>query len=213
MQNFVMLAAGICNLTEKIKHKDGVELIYIDPYSNKQQNVISELRKFSSELQTLPNTTVKIATIPPACIKKYNEFQKSKSHLFQSLFTDEALEQQQYNLEKDIAIINNEISEINKANQIRTVYWDRDITKISIKKRGSRNQFQKRITKFVYNDFYDGVHPVENLGLKWCEIMCSSIKSDIKDRQINCNSEEEEEEFEKATESWDFKRPRLVTLS
>lgn len=73
-------------------------------------------------------------------------------------------------------------------------------------KRG-KNRKNKKKTKFVYDNLYDGIHPFSDLAEKWYSKICSSIKYDLEYYKLNdlfLDSEEEMEE--KVDDTWDFKR-------
>ena len=82
-------------------------------------------------------------------------------------------------LENDNMEINMHIEELNSQSNLRTVHWDRDLMKISIKRRGANKQYTKSIMKFVYKDLYDGVHPCQKLRTLWYRILIESISKDL----------------------------------
>lgn len=65
---------------------------------------------------------------------------------------------------------------------------------------------KKKQVKFVYDNFYDGIHPDSDLADKWYSKICSSIKCDLENYEINISLNSEEEMEEEVDDTWDFKR-------
>lgn len=66
---------------------------------------------------------------------------------------------------------------------------------------------KKKQVKFVYDNFYDGIHPCSDLAEKWYFKIRSSIKYDLENYEINDLSLDSEEEMEEdVDDTWDFKR-------
>jgi hypothetical protein len=83
---------------------------------------------------------------------------------------------------------------------MKNIHLDKDVMKISVKHRGKDGNKRKKIVKFVYNDFYDGVHPDIFLKRKWFYVLCQTTTSDF---ILPYHSDESEDETDN---SWDFKR-------
>lgn len=197
----IILAGGICNMTTKLKHEGGTELTYNQ--ADKIDKLTTQLQNMSSHFNSFPNTSFAITTIPPASLKKANAFNREKQRLSKSIFTEQEIQQQQTELEHDIQIINKQISLINSNLGLRTVRWDRDILKTSIKKRGHTNkQTIKKVKKFNYKNLYDGVHACADLESKWYTILCRSIRADMVSVSHSDNSDDSDDQ-------WDFKRHKV----
>lgn len=198
----VMFAAGICNLTNKIRHDGGCELDY-ESTPNKVQTIVSQFQNIYACIKQIDqNIKVKIATIPPASLKKYILFNTTKHRLTETVFSDDEIHQKQNQLEDDIKLINSAISAMNCSENLRTLRWDRDLMKTTIKKRGANGKNKKKITKFNYNHLYDGVHADSKLEGKWYRIMCESIKNDLQQIQGEmCSASDSSDD-----DNWDFKR-------
>ena len=82
----VILAAGICNFTEKVRHERGCEITY-NSTPEKVENIVSEFENVHLLLTHSLNIIPKIATIPPASLSKYQSFSKSKQRLQNSILT------------------------------------------------------------------------------------------------------------------------------
>lgn len=148
------------------------------------------------------NVILKFATIPPVSLLKNNE----RFSAISSSFSQAQINDEQKILEEDVMNVNSFISSINEMNNTRTVRWDKDIIKIHMKRRGT-HQTLKKISKFIYKDLYDGVHPYMELAYKWYFALCQSIINDGKDMPSqHLDVEVEEDDEEENMESWDFKR-------
>lgn len=203
----VVIAAGICNLTEKQKHTEGVELCYLG--ENKVDKCISEISTIQKEFMDTCQLKPKFVTIAPVSLAKYQAFSQEHHQLNQSRFTHEELQSQQKHLEQDIREINETICFINSCNNFRTVRWDRDLLKHTTKKRGRTACNRKKMTKFTYRDLYDGCHAVDDLAETWYRILCNSVVEDFylgnpSGNTVEVPSDSDTEDEEK--ESWDFKR-------
>jgi pterin-4a-carbinolamine dehydratase len=138
-----VLAAGICNLTEKIDHHPGLELHY-NHTPTKVDQIITELQTIDKDLKQTFNTKFQVTTIPPVSLAKFSAFYKSKFGLQNTSFTDDQLHIQQTILEEDVKYINNSICLLNQSNKLRTIRWDRDLLKTTTRKRGKYNTNVKK---------------------------------------------------------------------
>lgn len=198
----VVFMGGICNLTEKFKHQSGTEIVY-QHSSDKVQMLLHSIEKTFHQISLSPSSIVQFATIPPVSIKKFKEYQSERGNLKSSKYSSDESAAQQEALENDIKFINNKISQYNANYNSSSIRLDKDITKISIKKRGRNGTCKKRTSKFFYDNFYDGVHPERSLAEKWFLRICSSIVNFQNSKLIDIDvSDDEEEEIN----TWDFKR-------
>jgi hypothetical protein len=208
----VMVAVGICNLTQKIHHTGGTEITYTHS-TDKTAHIIKELQDLQEYVATRHNTPLKIA----CSISKYAAFNTEKHKLQHSTFTPEQISNQQQHLETDIQQINDAIITINNNAQVRTVRWDRDLLQVKCKSRGKHRQNKAKIVTISYKQLYDGVYPCETLYTKWYSYMCNSIISDISqplsvspvhvhDAKLSSDQETDDE----PDISWDFKRAKMA---
>jgi hypothetical protein len=191
------IAAGICNLTEKIHHTHGMQIQYTRT-QQKINTIITDTTSFIQHLGSL-GIRAKIACIPPASLTKYADFNMTKGKLHHSIFTADALQSQQHDLEHDISIINKHLQTLHTNNGQRMVRWDRDLVRSSRKSRGRKNTKLQTTHTTSYIQLYDGVHPTHALSEKWFSYLAKAIGLDLMGSQKN-----EEEDTE--SESWDFKR-------
>ena len=139
----IIMVGGICNFaTEKITHVGGTELTY--NRQNKVSDITTQLTELSTLYNTIPNTKFTITSIAPVSLHKHITHQQNKNKLHNSIFTHEHLCQQQAQLEEDIHEINTNISHINKCHRVRSIRWDRDIMKVTIKKRGRNGKNKQK---------------------------------------------------------------------
>ncbi len=194
----IVLAAGICNMTTKISHPGGCQIIYHSS-ETKVQNVISDMQNFSKHFTTQGIQT-KIECIPSASIMKNIEFNTAAGKLNHNILSLEEIQSQQKQLENDLVLINSHIMEINKKNNVTNIRWDRDLLRCSTKRRGN---CKIPIKKMSYQHLYDGVHPDTYLQSKWYHFLCLSIQTQQHLTKTNTSDSETESEEDR---SWDFKR-------
>ena len=72
---FVLLAAGICNLTSM--SEDRAQIVFSDPQSKKQDQLLEDMEDLYSKLASR-NVTLKVASIPPVSLAKYEQHKLSK---------------------------------------------------------------------------------------------------------------------------------------
>ena len=89
---------------------------------------------------------------PPVSIKKFKEYQFKRRSLQSSQFSLEDTISQQICLEDDIREVILNICKINSENKVSTIRLDKDISKTSI-----NGKNRKKINKFTYDNFYDGI--------------------------------------------------------
>jgi hypothetical protein len=137
---YVILFAGICNLTTQIKS-------YCNTlhYNNKTINGERKKDDITEEIDDLylalctRGITLKIATIPPANLSKYEYFQINEKHPDRtSPYVYEELKKkytnEQISLENDLEEINSFITDFNTKNGTRTPRLHNDLVKRSKKK-------------------------------------------------------------------------------
>ena len=198
-----IIAAGICDLTRKIHHTGGTQL----SYTHTDEDIHSFLKRLDTiQHELLTNNVIpKFATIAPASIIKNTHYNINKGKLQNSKFTNTELKQQQQTHEKHINVINDHVTSLNTSLGIRTIRLDKDVIKISIKKRGANGQSKKRVSRFVYSRMYDGVHADRGLQRKWDTFLCKSVYFDLEG--CSCWPDfSDDSEDDTSIDTWDFKR-------
>ena len=199
----VAVCAGICDLTEKVTHKEGTEVWY-DINSNRVDHLITYIKQFHRHCNE-QDVTIKFATIPPVSLSKSAQFNTSKHRLYNSMFSSDDIQLQQKQLERDVHYVNQEIRNLNIASNVRTVTWDKDVIKSTIRKRGRHGQNRKKVSKFVHKHLYDGIHPDSYLAEKWYRVLCNSIGNEFNDLQ-DVIPQVSSSDGENDIDTWDFKR-------
>jgi hypothetical protein len=128
----VMIAAGICNLTQKTHRGGGYFLNYeVKTSSERVDSVRNDIINSLGAFQEY-NVLQTFAMIPPVSLLKNSKY-------FNKYFTDKELiklAEEQTQLEQDIEILNEFIYKLNADNSVRTVMWNRDVRKFRIRTRG-----------------------------------------------------------------------------
>lgn len=75
-----------------------------------------------------------------------------------------------------------------------------------MQKRGKNGGKKKKTSQVRIWQFHDGIHPDSDLADKWYSKICSSIKCDLENYEINLSLDSEEEMEEEVDDTWDFKR-------
>ena len=195
----ILISAGICNFTEKLTHLGGTELMY-NTSSDKILKIITEIENFEKEIiQAIPShSTYKLqfTSIPPASLKNFRDFQLQRNKLYFSYFNDQDILDMQAQLNADIKSVNQVISNHNSMHHLKTLRFDRDLLKTSIKHTGIQNELTRKLTKYSFKKFYDGVHPNDYLKNKWFSMICDTLF--VLD-DIHSASDSDDD-------TWDFKR-------
>lgn len=124
--------AGICNLTKKIKHQFGSEVVY-NSSPQKNQSLTQIIQNSLHTLQS-SNCSVKCSTIVPVSLCKFKDFQIRRHLLQRSNYSLEESNFQQNCLESDIREVNLSICKLNLEQNVSNIRLDKDISKISCKK-------------------------------------------------------------------------------
>ena len=207
---FVLLAAGICNLTSM--SEDRAQIVLSDPQNKEQDQLLEEMEDLYSKLASR-NVTLKVASIPPVSLAKYEQYKLSKKVDIIDPITILKYMNQQQKLEHSIMTINDKITKFNSSHGIRTSHLHKDLIKINKKRR--KNKIVTH-TKFDYSNLYDGVHGNQYICYTWYSALCHSTISDIENGLIGGQHESdstiseddviEEGDNDEYKDSWDFKR-------
>ena len=194
----VAIAAGICNLTNKMKHSGGVELRYDG--GSKPDILKNDLECLHSKLVSL-GCIPKIVSIAPVSIDKYAQFSMKLHRLHTPIIPLDIKQTMQKDLERDVRDVNQHVMYLNFSSGVSNVRWDKSISKVSCKRRGRNNNHMKKKLSFVYTKLFDGCHPNTDLAFQWFQQMCNSIYTDVVVPIPELSSSDEDPEQE-----WDFKR-------
>ena len=176
-RSVVVVAAGICNLTQKVDHAGGVQITYQGDTRKRISDLLYQLHTLVFDLNVNHQFPVLVICIPPANLHKYAEKKMLQGKLEFSILTTEETTRQQDLLEHDITLINREIIQMNVMQGHSSIRWDNTILKIKIRKRGRNGQNSKKCSYFCYDQLYDGVHPDQELADKWYSYMCQCLWS------------------------------------
>ena len=107
------ICAGICELTFKEYHSGGVELAL-----HTNQNVYNHIADFRNNLRRYhPLSVVGVATIPLIKFTKAQSHFKLIRQLHVAKYNEEELNDMQHKLSKSLAIINTDLSALNRIPQ------------------------------------------------------------------------------------------------
>lgn len=197
---FFIMAAGICNFTEKVHLKNHEYQIIYEHKLEKIETIKAKL-SYIYNYMSINNVNFKAVHIPSSCLLKSKMYNVSKGKLspITCIMSDGEILQQQQLLESDISIVNEHISHLNEVHLRRSVRWDRNLVLCKQKLRGRLGNKKKNHQCIIYDNLYDGVHPNPSEAAKWYTFLCKSIQLDIQDfaaSDIVTN------------DSWDFKRQK-----
>lgn len=197
---FIIMAAGICNFTNKFTHDGGIQIQYLHNQGKTTyiNNKLSELYEY----MYANNIYFKAVHIPSVSLTLSSDFNLSNGKLKKSFLTQTDFQEQQINLEKDIGDVNSHISSLNLKYGRRSVRWDRDLILFKQKKRGHDGSKKVTHVSMNYKMLYDGVHPNMELSNKWYHFLCKSVELDLQDIEDSSTDSEDD------SQSWDFKRHR-----
>lgn len=147
-QSHIVFMAGICNFTKKIKHQFGSEVLY----NSSPQKIQSLTQIIQNSFHTLQssNCSVKFSTIAPVSLCKFKDFQIRRHLLQRSNYSLEECNFQQNCLESDIKEVNLSICKLNLEHNVSNIRLDKDISKISCKKRGKNGKNKKKNKSSLY---------------------------------------------------------------
>jgi hypothetical protein len=178
----VKLCAGINEITKKIRHKSGSEIVV-----DLEQCLWQHILEYKSAIRVnYPNALVGICTIPPVDLNASLEHYKQKGWLKESVIGEEDRIYQQQQITETLTHINHLIVTENKKPQhIPQVgditpsqfFFHQEVERTYTRKRkdGSR-----RTTKHIRtNSLSDGVHPTDEVAQKLFEVMHETIKKEI----------------------------------
>ena len=197
----MVMAAGICSFTEKIKLPN---LQFQITYQHKQENIEEIKNNLTNiyEYMSSHNIFFKAVHIPPSSLSHSKQYQILHGNLTEhtSIMTQEQMQHQQQLLEQAISNVNSHISGLNERYFRRSVRWDRNLLLCKQKLRGQNRQNKTSHTSIVYHNLYDGVHPTKEEASKWYKFLCTSLQHDVQD--LVCS----DSEVVDTPDTWDFKR-------
>ena len=161
-KDLIIIAAGICNLTERIRDSHANTLVYRN--RERKQHVIDIIQ----QLLQLYGDKIHIATITPASLLGYF---KANNNTEPGTTLREALEIQQANLLEDCEEINTFIINNNIARDQPTLPWGKQSYTESKKRKKSGKPRRKVKHKFNPKNLPDGVHPNNTLRRTWFKLI------------------------------------------
>jgi hypothetical protein len=170
----VRLGAGINELTKKIHHENGCEVV-LNEHPSLWENVLS----FKDEIRrTHPNTLVSLCTIPPVDFEACHKFYIQRGWLKKSILTESSRKAQQEELKSILTHTNHLISVENKKEQLvkgagfvtpSQLYFHQEIERTFTKR---KKDGTKKTTKHIRQDtLVDGIHPTRYVAGKWFELV------------------------------------------
>ena len=199
----MIMAAGICNFTEKVKLPNHqFQIIY--QHSEEKITEIKSKLSYLYEFMSKNNVFFKAVHIPSSNLLLSKQFSISKGKLSNEtcIFSDIELIEQQTLLELAISNVNQHISDLNTKYLRRSVHWDQNLLLCKQKIRGHHGTNKKNHQSITYDNLYDGVHPNTNEARKWSTFLCKSVEFDIEDI-VRPNAVNHSQ-----SDTWDFKRIR-----
>ena len=169
--DFIIVAGGICNLTDRVTTPGCKKLTYTD------RSKVSDLKEAITGLFRTYGQAIHVATIPAAGLAKYFECNNGlpPSNL-------EELKLQQENLQEDVDTANQLIVDNNKERDLPTIPWAKQCTQTS-KKRDHRTRKLRTVKKFCDKHLPDGVHPDDTLKEIWFKLVKDHIIKVVKKSQ------------------------------
>ena len=161
-KDLIILAVGICNLTERIRDNHANTLVYRN--RGRKQLVIDIIQ----QLLHMYGNKIHIATITPACLLSYY---RAHNNTEPSKTLHETLEIQQANLLEDCQEINTLIINSNIARDQPTLPWAKQSYTESKKRKKSGKPRGKVKCSFNPRNLPDGVHPNNTLRQTWFKLL------------------------------------------
>ena len=187
--DLIILSGGICNLTTKTKGKGIKSLTY-----HRNEDNISKIKDLVTTTQGTFGNRLSIATIPPASLLKFFQYHNK------SLDPPEYLTEQQRDLLQDTEEVNQYITTLSKAANIRTIDLHKQVfNNVLDPKKKNKHSCEKRRRVFLEKLLTDGVHANTTLKQKWFKRYAQSIG----DWLSHASSSDTETD---GGEAWDYKR-------
>jgi hypothetical protein len=174
----VKIAAGICDITKKVHHEGGVDIILRD-----RTYVLTKLLRFKEHILALGlKALVSFATIPPVSFKNAHSFNVSMGKNWSSIRSDEMRARDQLTLFEKLQHINNTlIQENSKPQQISNLgecrpsqlLWHQQVLREAKKKKTGKTVLRIPNTALV-----DGVHASPVVSKRWADTLLHSLSQD-----------------------------------
>ena len=154
--NFVYVLGGLPDLTEKVKDRNYLEIIYNESTTTTTPKMITKLLAADQKIKSL-NAIPCFSTISPMSLDTWNH------HRLYTNKTSYLVHHHHYSdmnhlLNESIMDINNFIMDLNNINNVETPNFAASI----IKKRGRGRDY-----RIKYNKLVDGCHPTKDVIKKW----------------------------------------------
>jgi hypothetical protein len=175
----VKLAAGICEITKKLKHAGGTDIVLRD-----ETYVLTSLTRFKSRILSLgKRILVSFATIPPVSFQQAFEYNLARKKVWNSLHTDNdrALQQDRHlsrlqQINHAIVLENTKSQSIQELGSCRPsqLLWHLQVLRETRRRKNS-----KKILRIPLNALRDGVHPGPEVAEKWRSAVHRSLFKDV----------------------------------
>ena len=213
--DFIIIIAGICNLTTRTINGSLKTLTY------DKEDAVGNIKDYISQSIEQYGRKFHIATITPASLQKFNITHNSGAQL-----SKESLHRQndqQESLTRDCNQLNDFIVEKNIERECPTLRWAGQCMR-STKRRDRRTKKLRPATyRFDCKKLTDGVHPDDALRGTWFSLINRFVAELIR-REINPTTsylsreptqetETDSEESEREYEKYDFKRRKTAAAS
>ena len=162
----IIVAAGICNLTQKFYKKGKPKVTYhriAGVHEGDDSFNLSVLKDQIRALKAAYRERIIIATIPPGGLVNYSTYIDPEVSTQEQL----ALSGQQLTLEEDIIKVNEFIFELNTSDNLPTIRLDKSLAVTSVKKSSIK-------WKYKYNKLLDGFHPKDPLKKTWFKLLANA---------------------------------------
>ena len=109
----IVVAAGICNLTQKVYHEGGEQVTYDGETRQRVSDLLYQLHGLVTDININHHISVHVVCIPSVSLSKSAEQQILKNKLTFSILSESEMAQQQLMLEHDLKLVNLEIVQMN----------------------------------------------------------------------------------------------------
>ena len=167
----IYIIAGITNFTNRLKdfNKKYEEVVFIGKEEERKDNIIRKYQHLS-DIITIHNCKLSIATIAPSNIHKWNTTRLSQNKTSTLHYINQYPDMQK-KIHETVKATNQEIVGLNKENHMYTLFLDKEII-TTYKRRSSLVPSYN----YSYIDLPDGVLANTKLGKIWAHKLIKTIK-------------------------------------
>ena len=155
--DYLVIAGGICSFTIKITGQDKISQLRYVRDAELRGRAIDQLQEDIDRIRNCFGDKVNIATVPPACLEKYN--QNNNPDLWASGGYAKRITEEQAALVEDIEKVNEYIKKSNEDACVETINWRDYVFRNSLKRARTGDRSVRRTSaKFNPKELPDGVH-------------------------------------------------------